>query len=107
MSTNRDIDCTEALRKELVQGIVDDLGVPEALALPYANSVLAYLQREYPSQRLYIPAPSRQYDLLQIAAALESGAPISRVCRDHAVSRATLYRLFPGGLPSSRESRAG
>jgi hypothetical protein len=103
MSTNRDIDCTEALRKELVQGIVDDLGVPEALALPYANSVLAYLQREYPSQKLYIPAPPRQYDVLQIKAALEGGASIIRVCRDFGLSRTVLYQLFPGGIPRAQD----
>lgn len=107
MSTNRDLDCTEALRQELVQGIVDDLGVPEALALPYANSVLAYLQREYPSQKLYIPAPPRQYDLLQITAAFEAGLSVSRVCREHGISRTTLYKLFPGGIPRARLTETG
>ncbi len=95
----RDLDRTEALRSEFVRGIVDDLGVPEALALPYASSILKYLQTEYAAQKLYVPAPARQYDVLQIAAALESGTSISRVCRDHGLSRPTLYRMFPGGLP--------
>lgn len=98
MST-RDIDRTEALREEIVRGIVDQLGVPEALAMPYADSILTYLQREYPGQRLYIPAPTRQYDVQEIADALGRGASIARVCREHGISRPTLYRLFPDGLP--------
>lgn len=104
MSDNREVDKTEALRAELVRGIVDDLGVPEVLAMPYANSMLSYLQREYGSQKLYIPASPRQYDVLQIAAALESGVSVSRVCRDFNLSRTTLYKLFPGGLPVARQA---
>lgn len=104
MSSNRDIDRTESLRSEIVRGIVDQLGVPESLAMPYANSVLAYLQREYAGQQLYIPASPRQYDVLQITAELEKGSPISRVCREHGLSRTTLYKLFPGGLPRPRTS---
>ena len=104
--SSRDIDKTEALRSEIVRGIVDQLGVPESLAMPYANSVLSYLQREYPGQQLYIPAPSRQYDVLQISAQLQGGASIAKVCRDHGISRPTLYRLFPGGLPRSDEPTA-
>ncbi len=102
MTHSRDIDRTEALRSEIVRGIVDQLGVPESLAMPYANSVVAYLQSEYAGQRVYIPAPPRQYDALQIAAALESGVSINRVCREHSISRSQLYKLFPGGLPRPR-----
>lgn len=101
MSDNRDIDKTEALRSELVRGIVDQLGVPESLAMPYANGLLAYLQREYAGQQLYIPAAPRQYDVLQISAALGRGVSVARVCREFGVSRSMLYKLFPGGLPRS------
>lgn len=101
--SSRDIDKTEELRAEIVRGIVDQLGVPEALAMPYANGIVTYLQREYPGQKMYIPAPSRQYDLLQITAALEGGATISRVCREHGVSRTMLYKLFPGGVPRPQD----
>lgn len=96
---SKDTDRTEALRAELVRAVVDGTGLSEKLAMPYANSVLAYLQREFPGERVYIPAPQRQYDLLQIAAALERGESIARVCSTHGISRASLYRLFPSGLP--------
>lgn len=96
---SKDTDRTEALRAELVRSVVDGTGLSEQMALPYANSVLSYLQREYPGDRLYIPAPPRQYDVLQIRAALERGESINRVCSAHGVSRTVLYRLFPGGLP--------
>lgn len=94
----QDADRTEALRSEFVRGIVEETGVTEAVALPFANSLLAYLQRTRPGDRLYIPQPARQYDLLQIQADLQRGVPVSRVCQRHGISRATLHRLFPSGL---------
>ena len=90
-----DSDRTEALRRELVGAIVEGTGMREVMAVPLANTLLAYLQREYAGERLYIPAPSRQYDVLQIVAALEAGMTITKVCREHSMSRTTLYRLFP------------
>ncbi|NLC60825.1 MAG: hypothetical protein GX761_06025 [Gammaproteobacteria bacterium] len=100
MSSNpQEADRTESLRSELVRGIVEETGVTEAVALPFANSILAYLQRTRPGERLYIPQPPRQYDLLQIQADLQRGVSVARVCRRHNVSRSTLHKLFPGGLP--------
>lgn len=99
---SKETDRTEALRASLVRALVDGTGLSERLALPYANSVLAYLQREFPGERVYVPAPQRQYDILQITAALERGESIARVCATHGVSRPTLYRLFPDGLPKSQ-----
>lgn len=93
----QDADRTEALRSEFVRGIVEETGVTEAMALPFANSLLAYLQRTRPGDRLYIPQPGRQYDLLQIQADLQRMS-VNRVCRRHGISRATLHRLFPSGL---------
>jgi len=93
-----DTDRTAALRRELIRGLVEETGMREVLALPIANSLVAYLQRERPGQSLYIPAAPRQYDLLQIHAALmKDGATIGRVCRQFGLSRSTLYKLFPGG----------
>lgn len=94
----QDADRTEALRSEFVRGIVEETGVTEAVALPFANSLLAYLQRTRPGDRLYIPQPARQYDLLQIQADLQRGLSPSRVCRRHGMSLSTLKRMFPGGL---------
>lgn len=103
---SKDTDRTEALRAALVRAVVDGTGLSERLAMPYADSVLAYLQREFAGERIYIPAPQRQYDVMQIAAALERGDSITRVCADHGVSRPTLYRLFPDGLPKDNSNVA-
>lgn len=98
---SRDTDRTEALRRELVGAIVADTGVREVLAMPYANSVLAYLQREYAGERVYIPAPPRQYDVLQIDAELRAGESPAKVARHHGTTIRQLHRMFPGGLPKA------
>ncbi|GAB3755132.1 hypothetical protein [Lysobacter olei] len=105
-SVTKDTDRTEALRLELVRAVVEGTGLSEQMAMPYANSILTYLQREHPGERLYVPAPARQYDVLQIQAALQRGASVAKVCRDYGVSRATLHRLFPGGLPVRADEAA-
>ena len=97
---SRDSDRTEALRRELVAALVEQTGMREVMAMPYADCLLAYLQREYGGERLYIPAPSRQYDVLQIQAAFQRGDSVSRVCGAFGISRSALYRLFPQGLPA-------
>jgi hypothetical protein len=101
---SREADRTEALRREITRAIVLQTGTREQVALPFADAVLAYLQSEYAGQRLYVPAPARQHDLLQISAALVNGASPWRVCRDFGLSRRTLNRLFPGGLPKAQKS---
>jgi len=96
---SRETDRTEALRRELVSALVEQTGMREVMAMPYADCLLAYLQREYGGERLYIPAPVRQYDVLQISAALQRGESVNRVCSLHGISRSSLYKLFPEGLP--------
>ncbi len=103
---SRESDRTESLRRELVAALVEQTGMREVLAMPYADCLLAYLQREYGGDRLYIPAQLRQYDMLQIRAALELGKTIQFVCREHGMSRSTLYKLFPGGLPQRSNTAA-
>lgn len=103
---SRETDRTEAMRQGIVDAIVQEVGMGERLAVPIADSVLAYLQREFPGQKIYIPAPARQYDVLQIRAALERGESPAAVCRNYAVSRTTLYKMFPGGLPRPKDAVA-
>lgn len=98
---SREIDRTEALRRELVAAIVEGTGMREVLAMPLADTLLAHLQNEYGGQRLYIPAPPRQYPILQIEAELRQGLPPAEACRRYGISRRTLRRLFPGGLPTA------
>lgn len=96
---SRETDRTEQLRQEFITAIVAETGMREVLAMPLADSLVAYLQREYGGSRLYIPAPSRMYPMLQLEAELRRGEPLSDVCRRYNVSVRTLNRLFPGGLP--------
>ncbi|WP_396616781.1 hypothetical protein ACHZ97_04185 [Lysobacter soli] len=96
---SKDLDRTQALHRELVGAIVQETGMREVLAVPIADSLMAYLQREYAGQAIYIPAPQRIYDLGKIRAALERGETPAKVCKDFGFGRRTLDRLFPGGLP--------
>lgn len=98
---SRDSDRAEALRRELVGAIVAQTGLGELAALPLADALLAHLQREYGGERLYIPAPPRQYDVLQVKAALERGDTVGQVCKAYSISRRQLYRLFPAGIPAA------
>lgn len=102
---SHEVDKTEELRRLLVRGLCEQLGLTETGAMQFADPLVVFLQKEYAGQRLYIPMPQRRYDLLQIAAALERGESVEAVCRQFGIARATLYRLFPDGLPSQR--RAG
>lgn len=97
---SREVDKAEALRSELVRALVDETGMREQMALPIAESLMCYLQRTYPGERLYIPLPTREYPVDRIAADLRRGMTTTEVCRDYSLSRRTLYRLFPDGLPS-------
>jgi Mor family transcriptional regulator len=96
---SRETDRTEALRRELVAAIVGGTGMREIMAVPLADTLLCYLQAEYGGQQLYIPAPPRTYPILQIEAELRRGEDPEDVRRRYNISRRTLYRLFPGGLP--------
>jgi hypothetical protein len=97
--SSKDVDRTEALRRELVGAINQRLGMGEQLALPVADAVIAHLQDLYAGERLYIPQPVRRYNLLAIEAELRRGDPPAVVARRHATSPRNLRRLFPGGLP--------
>ena len=103
---SRETDRTEALRRELVAALVEQTGMREVMAMPYADCLLAYLQREYGGERLYIPAPVRQYDVLQIDASLREGKSPQSVAREHGTTVRQLHRMFPGGLPRPTEESA-
>lgn len=107
MSNSRDIDAAEQLRRLVVRGIVEQTGLNEEHAMPYATAVLTVLQNEYGGERLHIPKAAAQEPSARvqvIRAELAEGQDWRMVCRRHAVSRAALYRMFPGGLP--KPSRA-
>ncbi len=101
---SHEVDKAEELRRLLVRGLCEQLGLTEIVAMQFANPLVAFLQREYAGEQLYIPKPARQYDLLQIMAQLEAGMTPREVCEHHGMSRRTLHRLLPQELPAPRKT---
>lgn len=103
MSNSRDIDAAESLRRLVVRGIVEQTGLNEEHAMPYATAVVSVLQEEFGGERLHIPKASCAQPIserqLAIRQDLERGDSVKQVRIRHGVSRATLHRMFPGGLP--------
>lgn len=90
----------EELRRRITRGIVLQTGTCEQIAMQYADAVMVVLDDARTANgTVYVPAPMRQYDLLQIKAALERGVPRRKVQREFGLSRGKLFELFPGGLP--------
>jgi len=105
MSNTRDIDAVENLRRLVVRGIVEQTGLNEEHAMPYATAVVAVLQTEFGGERLHIPKPPAaamsRARVDEVRCELESGVHWRVVCRRHGISRTALYRMFPGGLPKA------
>ncbi len=105
MSNTRDIDAVENLRRLVVRGIVEQTGLNEEHAMPYATAVVAVLQMEFGGERIHIPkppAPAANQDRMEIIQGeLKAGANWRAVCSRHGISRAALFRMFPGGLPKA------
>lgn len=96
---SRAVATAEQLRAKITDALIRDVGVSEQMAQPFVDSILRCFAGEQP----YFPAAPREYPVLHIRAALESGAPVKRVMQEFDVSRAQLHRLFPGGLPRPQE----
>lgn len=91
----RERETEQQLRERIEDALVRDVGVSPTMAQPFIDSVL----RCFAGERLYFPAATRDYPVLQIRAQLECGIPVKQVMRDFDVSRSKLHQLFPGGLP--------
>lgn len=106
MSSSRDIDAVDHLRRLVVRGIVEQTGLNEEHAMPYATAMVTVLQREFGGERIHIPKAAAnctdvdRQELIQ--RDLESGVSVNQVRLRHGVSRSTLHRMFPGGLPKRR-----
>lgn len=101
---SRDADSYQDLLRELTRAIVLDTGTREQIATQYAEAVMTCLQRRKAANGyLYIGAPPRQYDVLQIRAALERGESHKQIRQRFGLSRSKLYQLFPGGLPEPQK----
>lgn len=90
----------DELRRQLTRAIVIETGTRESIAQAYTDAVLRCLDdMRAENGTVYVGAPERRYDLLQIKEALERGVPADAVMREHGLSRSKLHALFPGGLP--------
>lgn len=104
----RECDPYTDLLREITSAIVLKTGTREQIAMEYAAAVMDCLQeRKAANGNVYVGAAPRQIDVLQIRAALERGDSIAKTCRVFGVSRAKLYRLFPGGLPEPSAEESG
>ena len=96
----RERDPYQDLLRDLTRAIVLKTGTREQIAMQYASAAMECLQdRKAVNGSVYVGAPPRQFDVLQIRAALERGESVAAVCRANGLSRSKLYQMFPGGLP--------
>ena len=73
--------------------------------MQYADAAMQCLQqRKAANGNVYVGAPPRQYDVLQIRAALQRGDSLGKVSRDFGISRSKIFALFPGGLPKPEKA---
>lgn len=97
----------EQLRRRITRGIVLQTGTYEQIAMQYTDAVMQVLYDvRGENGNVYVPAPERRYDVLQIRAALERGVPTRKVQCDFGIGRTALFNLFPGGLPRHRKNAA-
>ncbi|MCC8671387.1 hypothetical protein LN461_18810 [Xanthomonas arboricola] len=82
------------LRERIISAMQRDIGVSRQLAAPFADSILECFAGERP----YFPARQRIHYMQEMESALKAGTPVADVAAKYGVSRAHLYRLFPGGL---------
>lgn len=107
MSTRRDPESYATLLREMTHSIIEQTGTREDVARHYAEAAMLCLQdRKAANGLLYVGAPPRQHDVLQIRASLERGDSIMAVCRQHFIGRTKLFELFPGGLPAPQNAPA-
>lgn len=85
----------DQLRARILSSMRADIGISEAMAQPFVESVM----RCFSGERPYFPATVREYPIALIKASLEGGVSVKKVMQDFEISRAKLHELFPGGLP--------
>src|SRR5580765_8328838 len=103
----RNRESYDELMRKITTALVVKTGSGEQIAQHYARAVMELLQEEKAANgSFYVPSPPQQIDVLQVRAALERGESPKKVCSDNAMSRRTLDRLFPGGLPCKGQKAA-
>lgn len=92
----------EQLRERIISAMQQDIGISRQLAVPFAESIMECFAGERP----YFPARQRIHHMRAIESDLNAGVPVVDVAAKYGLSRAHVYRLFPGGL-KARSIRAG
>lgn len=88
-------DTAEQLRAKITDALIRDVGVSERMAGPFVEAIMGCFAGEQP----YFPASEKSYPIMHIRAALERGDAPKAVRHHFGISRTTLHKLFPGGLP--------
>lgn len=90
----------EALEQEFVGAVVKETGFTPSLALVVVKPIIRHLVSQYAGDRLYVPAPKRQYPADEIREAMQLTNNAEAVCDRFGISRATLYRVLKGDAVS-------
>lgn len=85
---------TDHLRERIISAMQQDIGISRQFAAPLADSILECFAGERP----YFPARQRILQIQEMESDLRAGAPVADVAAKYGLSRAGLYRLFPGGV---------
>lgn len=85
-----------SLEEEFVSAVVKDTGFQPSLALIVVRPIINHLVANYAGDRLYVPAPRRQYPVAEILQALEATGNRQAVCERFGISDSTLYRITKG-----------
>lgn len=88
-------DTRAQLREKITEALVRDVGVSERMAQPFVESILRCFAGEQP----YFPAANREPPVSEIRVALENGESRRSVMRRYRISRVTLHKMFPEGVP--------
>jgi len=102
----RRIDSGVALRSELITAACAVTGQAAELVAVIVDPIVKHLQVNYGGDKLYIPAEGRTLDEAQVYHDYLARHQVKRICRDHAISPRTFYRIIDEALARTpRKSR--
>lgn len=86
-------DKAAAVRTDITRAIREATGLHERFAGEISDEILHCLQQRWGGDRVYIPSRDRAARDAAIRAEFDGRNHIE-ICRRHAISRATLYRII-------------
>ena len=105
MAADNSKSTVESLEDEFVAAVCKDTGFQPSLARIIVKPIIQHLVDTYAGERLYVPAPRREYPVEEIRQAVELTDNREAVCERFGISRATLYRVL-GESDGSKVSRS-